>query len=73
MFNAEIRKSVLSEIDIPNFSEVSKYVPCSEYTPFVPEQLFKTKERILGRECNNTRGQSDNSLWFEERHLRLTA
>ena len=41
-------------------------------TPFVHEQLFKTKEQILDIECN-TRGQSDNSLWFEERQLRLTA
>ena len=72
MFNGEIRKSVLSEIEIPNFADVCKHIPCSKYTPFVHEQLFKTKEKILDIECN-TRGQSDNNLWFEERQLRLTA
>ena len=74
MFNAEIRKSVLSEIEIP-FAEVCKHIPCSEYTPvcpFVHDQLCKTKEQILDIECN-TQGQSDNSLWFEERQLRMTA
>ena len=47
MFNAEIRKSVLNEIEIPNFAEVCKHIPCSEYAPFVHEQLFKTKDQKL--------------------------
>ena len=72
MYNVEIRDSILNQIIIPSFAEVCKNLPCTQHTPFVQEKLFKTKEQLHDIECN-TRGQSDNDLWFEERRLRLTA
>ena len=54
------------------FNKQNKHIPCPQHVPFVQEKLLKTKEQIISIECN-TRGQSDNNLWFEERRLRLTA
>ena len=74
LYNVEIRDSILNQITIPSFAEVCKNMPCTQHTPFAQEKLFKTKEQLYmyDIECN-TRGQSDNDLWFEERRLRLTA
>ena len=72
LFNVEIRDSILNGITHPNFAEVCRHIPCPQHVPFVEEKLLKTKDQIINIECN-TRGQSDNNLWFEERRLRLTA
>ena len=72
MFNVEIRDSILNGITHPNFPKVCKHILCPQHVPFVQEMLLKTEEQIISIECN-TRGQSDNNLWFEERRLRLTA
>ena len=72
LYNNNIRESVLNKITVPDFSEVCKHLPSQDYAPFVQNYLYTTKEQMvkLGR---NTRGQSDCTLWVEERRSRLTA
>ena len=72
LYNNNIRESVLSEITVPDFSEVCKHLPSQDYAPFVQNNLYTTKQQMVELE-HNTRGQSDCALWFEERRSRLTA
>ena len=72
LFNVNIRDSVLRDINTRNLPEISQHLPSEEYKQFVQDRLIKTKEELLDIECN-TRGQSTNNLWFQERQLRLTA
>ena len=72
LYNDNIRESVLNEITVPDFSEVCKYLPSQDYAPFVQNYLYTTNEQMVELECN-TRGQSDCTLWFEERRSCLTA
>ena len=53
-------------------SEVFKHLPSQDYAPFIQNYLYTTKEQMVELE-RNTRGQSDCTLWVEERRSRLTA
>ena len=55
-----------------NFTDSIKYLPNPEFAPFVKENLYASKQQLHDIEMN-TRGQSESSLWFKERRLRLTA
>ena len=72
LYNNNIRESVLNEITVPDFSEVCKHLPSQDYAPFVQNHLYNTKQQMVDIE-RNTRGQSDCTLWFEQRRSRLTA
>ena len=67
----EIQDAVLNQVTA-DCTILSKFIPSSQYNEFVLETLFKSKEQIQNIECN-TRGQSDDQLWYEERRIRLTA
>ena len=60
----EIRDAVLNQVTADR-TIVSKLIPSSQYNEFVLETLFKSKKQIQNIECN-TRGQSDDQLWYEE-------
>ena len=53
MFNAEIRKFVSSEIEIPDFAEVCKHKLSSIYTICSCIIVQITKGQILDIECNS--------------------
>ena len=72
MYNIEIRKSILEQITVPDFTKVCKRLPSPEYIPYTQNTLLTTKEQMTNIECN-TRGQSQSKLWFHERRDRLTA
>ena len=70
MYNIEIRKSILEQITVPDFTEVCKHTPSPEYIPYTQNTILTTKEQIINIE-SNTRGQSQSKLWFHERRGRL--
>ena len=72
LYNNNIRESVQNKISVPDFSEVCKHLPSQDYAPFVQNYLYTTREQMVELE-RNTRGQSDCTLWVEERRSRLTA
>ncbi|XP_028398837.1 uncharacterized protein LOC114522365 [Dendronephthya gigantea] len=47
MYNVEIRKSILEQITVPDFTEVCKYLPSQEYMPYTKSTLYTTKEKWL--------------------------
>ena len=65
MYNIEIRKSILEQINVPDFAQVCKHLPSPEYTPYTQNTLFTIKEQMVDMECN-TRGKSQSKLWFHE-------
>ena len=67
----EIRDAILNQVT-PDRTNLSKHIPSPQYNEFILKTLFKSKEEIQNIECN-TRGQSDDKLWYEERRMRLTA
>ena len=66
----EIRDVVLNK-ETADHTILSKFIPSSQYNEFVLETLFKSKEQIQNIECN-TRGQSNDQLWYEERRIRCS-
>ena len=66
----EIRDAILNQIT-PHRTSLSKHISSPQYNEFILKTLFKSKEEIPNIECN-TRGQSDDKLWYEERRMRLT-
>ena len=67
----EIRDAILNQVT-PDCTNLSKHIPSPQYNKFILKTLFKSKEEIQNIECN-TRGQSDDKLWYEEHRMRLTA
>ena len=72
LYNNNIRESVQNKISVPDFSEVYKHLPSQDYAPFVQNYLYTTREQMVELE-RTTRGQSDCTLWVEERRSCLTA
>ena len=72
LYNNNIRESVQNKISVPDFSKVYKHLPSQDYAPFVQNYLYTTREQMVELE-RTTRGQSDCTLWVEERRSRLTA
>ncbi|XP_028416374.1 uncharacterized protein LOC114540378 [Dendronephthya gigantea] len=67
----EVRDAILNQVTTDQ-TNLNKHIPSPEYNEFVFETLYKSKEQIQNIECN-TRGQSDDELWYQERRIRLTA